>query len=149
MSFCPCRPLLIMHYSPGTNWTSWATFAAAGLMQGALLVLCIVYKFRQRRLAIDDFGRPLHPSSDEIDRAVEEVPASALPDTGVPLTAGPDTPGVAITDALEAAVERDVRTPQTPALRLSIPPTRQSQEESAPLLGRQQKKGWWGRLTGQ
>jgi len=44
---------------PGTNWTSWAPYAAAGIMQGCLLVLCLVWKARQRRLGVDDFGKPL------------------------------------------------------------------------------------------
>ncbi|KAF8647336.1 hypothetical protein AX16_006798 [Volvariella volvacea WC 439] len=41
---------------PGTNWTSWITFAVAGVMQGSLLMMCICWKIRQRRLGIDDFG---------------------------------------------------------------------------------------------
>ncbi|KIM28209.1 hypothetical protein M408DRAFT_23915 [Serendipita vermifera MAFF 305830] len=45
---------------PGTNWTSWITYATAGVMQGSLLVMCICWKVRQKRLDIDDFGRPLH-----------------------------------------------------------------------------------------
>jgi len=44
---------------PGTNWTSWATFAAAGLLQAVLLVMCVFWKRRQARLGIDDYGRPL------------------------------------------------------------------------------------------
>jgi len=44
---------------PGTNWTSWITFAVAGIMQGSLLVMCIVWKVHQRRLGVDDFGHPL------------------------------------------------------------------------------------------
>ncbi|TFK45666.1 hypothetical protein OE88DRAFT_1600949, partial [Heliocybe sulcata] len=44
---------------PGTNWTSWITFAVAGIMQGTLLVMCIVWKFRPHKLQIDDFGQPL------------------------------------------------------------------------------------------
>ncbi|PFH53501.1 hypothetical protein AMATHDRAFT_54629 [Amanita thiersii Skay4041] len=43
---------------PGTNWTSWITFAVAGIMQGSLLTMCIIWKLRQRRLGIDDFGQP-------------------------------------------------------------------------------------------
>ena len=31
-------------------------------MQGTLLVMCIVWTFRQRRLGIDDFGNPLDGS---------------------------------------------------------------------------------------
>jgi hypothetical protein len=64
---------------PGTNWTSkplspvqpvpriikplcpagWIMFAVSGVMQGTLLIICITWKYRQRRLSIDDFGRPL------------------------------------------------------------------------------------------
>jgi len=41
---------------PGTNWTNWLTYLVAGVMQGGLLVLCIVWKYRQGKLGIDDFG---------------------------------------------------------------------------------------------
>jgi hypothetical protein len=34
-------------------------FAASGVMQGSLLVMCLVWKSRQRSLGIDDFGKPL------------------------------------------------------------------------------------------
>jgi len=60
---------------PGTNWTSWITYAAAGALQACLLVMCLFWKRRQWRLNIDDFGRPLfyeinqhlidHESNDE------------------------------------------------------------------------------------
>ncbi|KAL9708733.1 hypothetical protein Ac2012v2_008115 [Leucoagaricus gongylophorus] len=43
-------------FRPGTNWTSWFTFLVAGIMQGGLLAMCVMWKFRQRRLGIDDFG---------------------------------------------------------------------------------------------
>ncbi|KAF5361029.1 hypothetical protein D9756_004448 [Leucocoprinus leucothites] len=52
---------------PGTNWTSWFTFLVAGVMQSSLLIMCIVWKFRQRRLGIDDFGNAV------VSGAVEEV----------------------------------------------------------------------------
>jgi len=45
---------------PGTDWTSWAPFAVAGIMQGALLAMCIVWHFRERRLGLDDFGHPVN-----------------------------------------------------------------------------------------
>ncbi|OCF79110.1 hypothetical protein I204_01055 [Kwoniella mangroviensis CBS 8886] len=44
---------------PGTNWTSWLAYAVTGGMQGALLVICLIWKRRQRELGIDDFGNPL------------------------------------------------------------------------------------------
>jgi len=37
-------------------------FLVAAIMQGILLVMCICWKVRQRRLRIDDFGRPLRDS---------------------------------------------------------------------------------------
>lgn len=65
------------HYrSPGTNWTSWITFLVAGVMQSSLLIMCLVWKVRQRRLGIDDFGYPIVPVSEE--RVVVSVPAEAV-----------------------------------------------------------------------
>ncbi|CAE6485750.1 unnamed protein product [Rhizoctonia solani] len=43
----------------GTDWTSWAPYAAAGIMQGMLLLMCLRWKRRQAKLNIDDYGRPL------------------------------------------------------------------------------------------
>ncbi|KAJ3563317.1 hypothetical protein NP233_g9016 [Leucocoprinus birnbaumii] len=48
---------------PGTNWTSWFTYLVAGLMQSSLLIMCIAWKIRQRRLGIDDFGNPVEPDA--------------------------------------------------------------------------------------
>jgi uncharacterized protein with PQ loop repeat len=50
----------------GTNWTSWITFAVAAILQGCLLVMCCVWKIRQDKLGIDDFGKPLiYPTVNE------------------------------------------------------------------------------------
>jgi len=49
---------------PGTNWTSWITFLVAMIMQGSLLVMCIIWKIRQERLGIDDFGDPVNRSDE-------------------------------------------------------------------------------------
>jgi len=54
---------------PGTNWTSWIMFLVAAIMQGVLLVMCLFWKVRQRKLRIDDFGQPLR------DSPLPEVPA--------------------------------------------------------------------------
>jgi len=43
----------------GTNWTSWITFAVAAVLQGCLLTMCCIWKIRQNKLGIDDFGNPL------------------------------------------------------------------------------------------
>jgi hypothetical protein len=53
-------------------------FAVSGIMQTALLVMCIAWKFRQRRLRIDDFGYSLDsasstPLTDDVDTVVGEV----------------------------------------------------------------------------
>lgn len=34
-------------------------FAVSGIMQAILLIICIAWKIRQKRLHIDDFGHPL------------------------------------------------------------------------------------------
>ena len=51
---------------PGTNWTSWITYAVAGTMQGMLLAMCIVWKLRQNKLRIDDFGNSLDAGYDVV-----------------------------------------------------------------------------------
>ncbi|KAK4058614.1 hypothetical protein OIO90_000058 [Microbotryomycetes sp. JL221] len=43
---------------PGVNWSGWATYLITGVLQGTLLILCLSWKVRQRRLGIDDWGRP-------------------------------------------------------------------------------------------
>jgi hypothetical protein len=56
-------------------------FLVAAIMQGVLLVMCLCWKVRQRKLRIDDFGHPLRnsplpelPTSDGLDdgESVEE-----------------------------------------------------------------------------
>ena len=37
-------------------------FLVAAIMQGVLLVMCLCWKARQRKLRIDDFGHPLRDS---------------------------------------------------------------------------------------
>ncbi len=58
---CSSSPQLAIR--PGTDWSSLAAFIATGTLQLVLLILCFVWKQRQKRLGIDDFGRPLasHP----------------------------------------------------------------------------------------
>lgn len=43
----------------GTDWTSWIPYAVTGLMQGVLLVICVLWTIRQNKLGIDAFGNPL------------------------------------------------------------------------------------------
>ena len=47
-------------------------FAVSGIMQAMLLVMCICWKVRQRRLGIDDFGHPL--SSSPLPQTADESP---------------------------------------------------------------------------
>uniref|UniRef100_UPI001ABA2FAD PQ-loop repeat-containing protein n=1 Tax=Aetokthonos hydrillicola TaxID=1550245 RepID=UPI001ABA2FAD len=122
---------------PGTNWTSadtrayflyntdfrghadWITFALAGVMQGSLLVMCIMWKFRQNRLQIDDFGHSLMPDgSGKLRFLRQPTPClrfSCAPgdiqqeDSPIPVTQGPDD-GESIAEAVEDAVDEDVRT---------------------------------------
>ncbi|ORY07833.1 hypothetical protein K493DRAFT_332579 [Basidiobolus meristosporus CBS 931.73] len=35
-----------IYLRPGTNWTSWMTFVASGMLQGILLCMCIVWTVR-------------------------------------------------------------------------------------------------------
>ena len=44
---------------PGTNWTSWITFAVAAILQGLLLAMCLIWKVKQHKAGMDDFGRPI------------------------------------------------------------------------------------------
>lgn len=43
----------------GVEWSTWASYAVTGGMQAALLGMCVVWKQRQVRLRVDDFGMPL------------------------------------------------------------------------------------------
>ncbi|GAA5896188.1 hypothetical protein JCM5296_007257 [Sporobolomyces johnsonii] len=46
---------------PAVNFTAWGTYFVTGVLQGTLLVLCLVFKRRQARLGIDDWGREVKP----------------------------------------------------------------------------------------
>ncbi|TYJ52047.1 hypothetical protein B9479_007348 [Cryptococcus floricola] len=60
--------VLSLVFREGTDWTSWLAYAVTGGMQGALLVICLLWKQRQKRLGIDDFGDPL-PEATESNEA--------------------------------------------------------------------------------
>ncbi|KAJ8700953.1 hypothetical protein PTI98_003926 [Pleurotus ostreatus] len=141
---------------PGTNWTSWITFAVAGVMQGTLLVMCIFWKVRQQRLGIDDFGHSLAPPSpsasggstyDSNSRGEEEVP-------GLVTGEGDDPTAVsmALAAALESAVETDLRAHSDSR----IDAAQAEDSERTPLLGNPTKDneagghetnhGWFGWL---
>ncbi|KAF7978574.1 hypothetical protein HWV62_45511 [Athelia sp. TMB] len=70
---------------PGTNWTSWVTFAVSGTMQATLLVMCFMWKYRQSKLGLDDFGHPKHDGDErsfeeEVAHGGEHVDGSAVPE---------------------------------------------------------------------
>ncbi|SNX81335.1 uncharacterized protein MEPE_00040 [Melanopsichium pennsylvanicum] len=44
---------------PGTDWSSLAAYVLTGALQLVLLVLCVAWRFRQKRAGVDDYGRPL------------------------------------------------------------------------------------------
>ncbi|KAI8584761.1 hypothetical protein K450DRAFT_217892 [Umbelopsis ramanniana AG] len=46
---------------PGTNWTAWITYMVTGILQGTLLVMCIVWHYRSKRLGIDE----IHSSQED------------------------------------------------------------------------------------
>lgn len=58
---------------PGTNWTTWIVFFVSGCLQGILLIMCICWHYRAKRLGYGPFyvgetdqlldrdGRPLLP----------------------------------------------------------------------------------------
>ncbi|KAF7313199.1 hypothetical protein MKEN_01006400 [Mycena kentingensis (nom. inval.)] len=129
---------------PGTNWTSWITFAVAGMMQFSLLSICIAWKLRQRRLQIDDFGQPLDDAaatSPELgsDTEADGYSATEEPVPGLVLEEEEDAVAVrmALESALGDAVAGDVRESVAEA------------SESTPLLGAcgqetaKSTSSWW------
>ncbi|ORY93205.1 hypothetical protein BCR43DRAFT_552653 [Syncephalastrum racemosum] len=58
---------------PGTNWTAWITYLVTGLLQGTLLVMCIAWRIRNRRLGIDDLhGNAAEDTPDERTRLLRD-----------------------------------------------------------------------------
>lgn len=109
-------------------------------MQGTLLVMCLVWKVRQRRLGVDDFGEPLYtytnPGASGFD---DEVPGLVITDEDP----HPVAVRVALANALESAVEEDVRSNGLQRIE-SLPI-----EETTPLLRKskspeRQSTGWFG-----
>jgi hypothetical protein len=102
-------------------------FLVAAIMQGVLLFMCICWKVRQRRLRIDDFGRPLR------NAPLPELPSSDRPDDGE-----------SVEETMEDgdSMEEDI---------VSISP---EEAEQAALLGRRKKRKiirkrkWWTKWLG-
>ncbi|KAJ6452241.1 hypothetical protein C8R45DRAFT_1040991 [Mycena sanguinolenta] len=154
---------------PGTNWTSWITYAVAGLMQFTLLSICLAWKLRQHHLHIDDFGAPIHPESlpppssgfapipyRDVEEAQEQPAVTPEEEQGVPgLVLDSDDDVGAVSKALESAlgeaVAADVRegAVATEETSLLSPETSQNQTADADAnTGKGQGKGkaragWW------
>ncbi|KAL7284494.1 hypothetical protein ACG7TL_001785 [Trametes sanguinea] len=109
------------------TFTAWITYAVAGLMQGILLAMCIVFHARQRRLGVDDFGKPLNKSSSIDD---EEHPSS----TPSPVEA-----------EVGDAVHSDVRSEHGVDV---VEPERVVAGEETPLLGKPAGSAQGGRKEG-
>ncbi|KAI0824497.1 hypothetical protein BC628DRAFT_1339435 [Trametes gibbosa] len=103
---------------PGTNWTTWISYAVAGIMQGILLVMCILFRARQHQHGVDDFGRPLQslPLDDEGTPLLIEGVVSNAVHSDVRSEHGVDvvTPGHNI--LLAAAAEVHGESEETPLL---------------------------------
>ena len=98
-------------------------FLVAAIMQGVLLVMCLCWKVRQRKLRIDDFGHPLR------DSPLPELPTDGLDD------------GESVEEAAEDSMEEDI---------VSISP---EEAEQTTLLGhrkkrKSRKRRWWAKLMG-
>ncbi|EKM56784.1 uncharacterized protein PHACADRAFT_141718 [Phanerochaete carnosa HHB-10118-sp] len=106
---------------PSTNWTTWSPYAAAGILQGILLVMCLCWTVRQKRLGIDDFGNLISGASTTADRNPQ------LQDSPIPVTQGP-AGDILVQEAVNEAVHSDVRTPSPE------PAPRDSAHEETPLL---------------
>lgn len=57
-----------LYVRPGVDWTSWGVYLLTGVLQGALLVMCIVWTFRQKRLGVDAYGNPLDGAAQPAER---------------------------------------------------------------------------------
>jgi hypothetical protein len=118
-------------------------FAVSGIMQGSLLVMCILWTFRQRRLGIDEFGNPL-PSPHSIPDPTTEGGDGGVPGLVAQPNEDPAKMRVALEAALESAVEADVREQQEAE--------QEAVGEETPLLGSasssKETGGWLSWLTG-
>ena len=110
--------------------------------------MCLMWRKRQHKLGIDDFGNPLgSPSSSPFAEEEEEDPL--LRESPVPVTRYPSG-GVPVQRAVDVAVHDDIReegsTPETSPVRV---------HEETPLLkkgddeGEERPRTWFGWLIPQ
>lgn len=98
---------------------AWISYAVAGAMQGVLLVMCIIFRARQHKHGLDDFGRPLAGASSD----AEHEPSSPASQTPSP-----------VETAVEDAVESDLRSEHGVDV---VPAEREFAGEETPLLTKQ------------
>ena len=81
----------------------WITFLVAALLQGCLLIMCITWKIRQRKLGIDDFGKRVGPDFPPLSW-------SEPLGTGADPAESPTVIWATQASAVEASVETDEQT---------------------------------------
>ncbi|KAG5457410.1 MAG: hypothetical protein BJ554DRAFT_2587 [Olpidium bornovanus] len=57
---------------PGTNWTSWITYVATGILQGALLLMCVVWRYRNRSTPLRSPEDP-NPDDSELGAVLSDL----------------------------------------------------------------------------
>jgi len=116
----------------GTNWTSWIVFAVAAAMQGSLLVMCFIWKVRQKRLGIDDFGVTHSQLPEAVSDALDDE-GGILPESSSSEQANGDE----TTDAHDLDARRANVTEQTPLLERSPTGTLHGKDPF------EREKPWW------
>ena len=110
-------------------------FAVSGIMQCILLLMCIAWKIRQRRLHIDDFGHPL-----PVDSASSPVLREG--DAGIPVP-------IAVNEAIEGRVYQEPEDMDEQSNVPDIEIVRAMIGEDTPLLKKNaskdtmKKTSWW------
>jgi hypothetical protein len=66
--------LEIVFFTKTNCHLGWITFAVAAAMQSCLLIMCIAWTYRQRRLGIDEFGKPLEGNHLPAEAIIVEEP---------------------------------------------------------------------------
>ncbi len=92
--------------------------------------MCLLWRARQKKLGIDDFGNPVSLDTVDVDAQVEDSP--------IPVTQGPEG-GVRVEEAISAAVETDMHVGHEAG----------TADEETPLLKKdaaERQVGWFGRL---
>ncbi|KAJ7641291.1 hypothetical protein FB45DRAFT_825431 [Roridomyces roridus] len=142
---------------PGTNWTSWVTYAVAGIMQFTLLSICIAWKMRQRRLGIDDFGVPLEAADGGLSSSYRDEEqqgdldaASEDGERGVPGLVLEEEDGLdvgAVSKALESALGEAAAGDVREGTEVEVDeetPLLQAQSTAQEVQGKgKARAGWW------